>query len=252
MEFTLVDSSTSIATLIDSIVNLPSIPPSLYVKLEGIDLSRQGHISILQLNSYPQKHVYLIDIHVLGGVAFKTPGTGGETLQSILESPIIPKVFFEVGNDSNALFFHYGIALQGVEDIQLMECASRASTGPLPKDFARGLLECIESDDAPIDLDEKMTWKAANDADTTLFAPEQGGPFAFYNGRPLKRDIKEYFVRNVQFLPILRQTYCNRLQPDLRAKVDAETMDRVQLSQTTDYLPNRSDKGFSPWWDFRP
>jgi exonuclease 3'-5' domain-containing protein 1 len=47
----------------------------------------------------------LIDIHILGGKAFSTAGASGKTLKGILESDSIPKVFFNVRNDSDARFF---------------------------------------------------------------------------------------------------------------------------------------------------
>jgi exonuclease 3'-5' domain-containing protein 1 len=46
----LVDTSTGISDLIDIIANLPNSPPSLYLDLEGIQLSRHGSISILQIH----------------------------------------------------------------------------------------------------------------------------------------------------------------------------------------------------------
>lgn len=251
MESKLIDSTTSIATLIDTIVSLPRNPPSLYIDLEGINLSTEGDVSILPLMLYPQKGVYLIDIHVLNMAAFTTPGTGGKTLRSILESSVTPKVFFDVRNDSNILYFRYGIALRCVEDIQLMECASRADTGLSPKKFVHGLLKCIQSD-APITLQQKQTWKAAKDAGTRLLAPEQGGSYAVFKSRPLREEIKAYCVQDVQILPILRQTYCNRLQPVWKTKVDAETTAWVQLSQTAAYRLNDSNNAFSPWRDFQP
>jgi hypothetical protein len=36
--------------------------------------------------------------------AFSTAGTNGQTLKTILESETIPKVFFDVRNDSDALY----------------------------------------------------------------------------------------------------------------------------------------------------
>ena len=286
MESTLIDSKESLATLIDTVVNLPSNPPSLYLDLEGINLSRHGFISIMQLMLYPQMDIYLIDIHILGSMAFTTPGSGGTTLRSILESPNIPKVFFDVRNDSNALFFHHGIALQGVQDIQLMEYASRPYIRASTKKLVHGLHKCIQTD-APITLQQKQTWKAAKDAGIMLFAPDRGGSYAVFNDRPLKKEIKAYCsyfpipsylcsiqsgaprhrlgtpvlphesrmltwnnttgVQDVQFMPILRQTYCNRLQPAWKTKVDAETMVRVHSSQTKAYQPHGDHKALSPW-----
>lgn len=47
------------------------------------------------------------------------------TPKDILENENIPKVFFDVRDDFDALFAHFGVALKVVEDIQLMESASR-------------------------------------------------------------------------------------------------------------------------------
>ena len=85
-------------------------------------------------------------------------GKGEKTLQSILESAVVPKVFFDVRNDFEPLYAHFGIALQCVQDVQLMEVASRLG----PKKFVSGLPKCIERD-APITLQEKQTWKAVKD-----------------------------------------------------------------------------------------
>jgi exonuclease 3'-5' domain-containing protein 1 len=99
----LVDTCTAISDLIDMIVHLPTNPLSLFLDLEGVQLSRHGSISILQVHICTDDRTYLIDIHTLGDKAFSTSGAGGETLKGIQESEFIPKVFFDVRNDSDAL-----------------------------------------------------------------------------------------------------------------------------------------------------
>ncbi|TVY15299.1 hypothetical protein LARI1_G007921, partial [Lachnellula arida] len=123
----LIDTPTAISNLIDALVDLPTNPPSLYIDLEGVHLSRFGSISILQLLVAPTNETYLLDVHVLGYKVFSAPGTNGSTLKDILESASIPKVFFDVRNDSDALFSHFNIKLSGVIDLQLMELATRYS-----------------------------------------------------------------------------------------------------------------------------
>lgn len=66
------------------------------------------------------------------------------TLRNILESPKIPKVFFDVRNDSGALYTHYQIALQGIEDVKLMENASRRLGSS--KQYINGLAKCVKRD----------------------------------------------------------------------------------------------------------
>jgi exonuclease 3'-5' domain-containing protein 1 len=54
-------------------------------------------------------------------------------------------VFFDVRNDSDALYAHYDIRLRGVEDVQLMENASR--DGPIwKKRYLNSLPRCIKND----------------------------------------------------------------------------------------------------------
>lgn len=76
---------------------------------------------------HPQNHVYLIDIYKLGADAFNIGASNGHTLKSVLESTAIPKLFFPVRNDFDALHSLYQIALANVDDLQLLELATRAS-----------------------------------------------------------------------------------------------------------------------------
>jgi exonuclease 3'-5' domain-containing protein 1 len=65
-----------------------------------------------------------------------------QTLKGILESDSIPNVFFDIRNDSDALFSHFGISIAAVHDIQLMELATRNFS----KRCISGLSKCIERD----------------------------------------------------------------------------------------------------------
>jgi exonuclease 3'-5' domain-containing protein 1 len=88
--------------------------PTMYVDLEGVDLCREGSLSILTLMIYaetPDRRICLIDVHTLGAQAFNTSGVKNKTLKDILQDKDIPKVFFDVRNDSDALFAHFGVVL---------------------------------------------------------------------------------------------------------------------------------------------
>lgn len=138
----LIDTTAALARVLESLEGLPTTPPSLYIDLEGEDLSRHGNVSILQLHVLPSDQTHLIDIKVLGRDAFTAAGTGGRTLKAVLESEHIPKVF-DVRNDSDALYSHFGIELAGVQDLQLMQLATRA---PGRRRLVSGLSRCIEYD----------------------------------------------------------------------------------------------------------
>jgi exonuclease 3'-5' domain-containing protein 1 len=143
----LISTEVDLARVLDQLNVSTTVPPHLYIDLEGINLSRHGSISILTLYDRSQPHVYLVDVYTLGFAAFTTPSATCKTLpssdmdvidadslgmaphfitlKSILESQNIPKVFFDVRNDSDALFSCFGIRLQGVQDLQVMELASK-------------------------------------------------------------------------------------------------------------------------------
>lgn len=107
-----VDTESKIATLVGRLQGLPTKPPSLYIDLEGVNLSRHGSISIIQIYVLPFEETYLVDIHSLQEKAFsQTASDKSQTLLGILESPDTPKVFFDVRNDSDALFSHFNVKL---------------------------------------------------------------------------------------------------------------------------------------------
>ncbi|RWA12462.1 hypothetical protein EKO27_g2642 [Xylaria grammica] len=160
---------------------LPTDPPSFFIDLEGENLSRHGTISILQLHVLPRGQTRLFDIMVLGGRAFATAGTSGCTFKDVLESKDIPNVFFDVRNDSDALCSHFQIKLSGVQDLQLMQLATR-QVGR--KRYVCGLAKCI-ADDAPMSDVDKATWKTKKVKGLKLFAPEMGGSDkVLFNERP--------------------------------------------------------------------
>ncbi len=71
-----------------------------------------------------------------------TARASGQTLKGILESGSIPKVFFDVHNDSDALFSHFSISLAGIYNIQLIELATRTYS----KRYIKGLAKYIKRD----------------------------------------------------------------------------------------------------------
>jgi hypothetical protein len=60
--------------------------PTMYIDLEGVNLCREGSLSILTLLidiGIPTIRVYLIDIYSLGSQAFNTTSIKGKTLKDI-------------------------------------------------------------------------------------------------------------------------------------------------------------------------
>ncbi len=238
----LVDSSTSVVSLLNDLENQPTSPPSLYLDIEGIKLSRHGSISIIQLFHLPQNSVFLIDIFILREAAFDTANSSGTTLRSILESPTIPKVFFDVRNDSDALFAHFNVSLQNVHDIQLLEVATRSRS----KDLVSGLGNCIKHD-AQLSVEVQRKWKATKERGMALFSEQDGGSYEVFNVRPMLQDIIDYCVQDTVHLPILWKVYSGKVSKQWLQRVQEETRYRVLMSQTNSYEPQGGHKVWSPW-----
>ena len=114
----LVDNPTILSQTITELYSLPkTLTPSLYVDLEGIDLCRNGSISIIQVYASPTSKTYLIDVFTMGALAFSTPSTNGLTLKSLLEDASIMKAFYDCRNDNDALWNLYQIDTAGTSII---------------------------------------------------------------------------------------------------------------------------------------
>ncbi|KAF2844683.1 hypothetical protein T440DRAFT_409643 [Plenodomus tracheiphilus IPT5] len=221
--------------------------PTIYIDLEGVDLCREGSLSILTLlidTDFPTRRVYLIDIHTLGAQAFNTVGAKRTTLKDVLQDFKIPKVFFDVRNDSDAMFAHFGVSLQGVEDVQLMESATRKTTAS--REFLTGLAKCIEINLPITPVSKLAQWKLAKQKGERLFKAEHGGSYEVFNQRPIPEDIISYCVSDVQYLPELRNKFWQQTER-WRVLIGEETKKRVAMSQRSDYQPHGSDRAIAPW-----
>lgn len=268
-DINIVDSVSTLQSALHDIAELPGFtigPPAIFIDLEGIKLSRNGSISILSLYNVPKNTVYLIDVHTLGAAAFSTkyssfsesigdqqavgdePDVTGTTLKDVLQSPTITKVIFDVRNDSDALFSHYQISLDGVEDLQLMELASRQGS----RARVNGLSRCVEYDSG-ISAGARAEWQRTKEVGTRLFAPERGGTYQVFNNRPLRADIVQYCAQDVILLPKLYDVYFGRFgAPDKLfwlTEVQNATQDRIKASQSAAYDPHSRNKVFGPWTD---
>lgn len=241
-----IDTEDDSSRLVETIENVPTHPPSLYIDLEGVNLSRHGSISILQIFVYSCDEIYLVDVYTLKKKAFTVPSPKtGETLLGILESSDIPKVFFDVRNDSDALFSHFGVELAGVIDLQLMELAIRS----YPKRCVNGLAKCIDRD-APITETQREVWRESKEKGRQLFAPELGGSFEVFNARPLPASILSYCAQDVHILPDLWHHYESRMSSAWKEKVAREAIDRVKQSQSANYIGSGRHMALGPsdWW----
>lgn len=229
---TLVHNTTSVSEMVTKLTTLPTNPPSLYLYLGGLQPLRHRSISIIIIlaQSSSFRHIYFVDIHTLGIYAFISQGRSRVTLQTILESPLVPKVFFDVRNGSRALYAQFQVALRCVQDVQLMEKASR----PGSRQLRNGLSECIR--DVMPRVRDRIRWLMLNAAGEYLLTPEKGGTSTAFNQRPLPARLAYYCIGNVELLPSMRQTYFGRLVGVWALIVGDETKERVEESQRVSRL----------------
>jgi exonuclease 3'-5' domain-containing protein 1 len=234
MSDTIIDTVDLVRKLIEDIENSQPCPPFIFMDLEGVNLSRHGSVAIMQVLVPPVRQVHLVDVHRLKALAFETPSTGGLTLKAILESEQFPKVFFDVRNDSDALYSHFQIKLSGVVDLQLLEFATRGVRGK----YLKGLSKCI-SETTALSWAESREWREVKEAGQKLFDPEQGGRYEVFHERPLPLALVNYCVQDVLYMPKLLLSYAGRLQPLPASQVQLETISRILLSQS----PHFNGKG---------
>jgi exonuclease 3'-5' domain-containing protein 1 len=186
-------------------------------------------------------------VHVLGAATFETAGVEGKTLKAVLQDWQFLKVFFDVQNDSDALYTHYGVALQGVKDVQLIQNATRKDTAT--RRFLSSLTKCVEQNLGTVMISRGFDlrgWKAVKERGERLFKAEHGGLYQAFNQRPLSRQIITYCVGNVTQLPDLRELFSSKLG-SLRDVVVQESMRRVADSQTAGYQPHGRERALAPW-----
>ena len=242
---TFISTTSQISTMLSTLQDLPTSPPSLYIDLEGTQLSRNGTISLLTLYAPPLNTIYLIDVHNLGATTFSTLATpeSDTTLKSLLESPSIPKVFFDVRNDSDALFAHYAIDLKCITDLQLMELATTTRRN---RTYVNGLAACIERDSG-ISSAQRDHARAVKDAGRKLFAPEKGGSYDVFNERPLQPMVQEYCVVDVLHMPKLWEVYKKRMSAFWEVMVREAGEERVRESQGSGYRADDGGKRLGCW-----
>jgi exonuclease 3'-5' domain-containing protein 1 len=234
MEFEMIDTAAMLKTFIDSI----GADAILYVDLEGNNLSRKGTLSLITILVEPRHTVHLVDVTTLGKEAFTVPGNkNGTTLKEILEASQVTKVFYDIRNDSDALFSLFGVRVAGIEDLQLMELGTRTKNWQL----VQGLAKSIEKD-AQLGAADVRAWKQVKDAGKKLFAPEVGGSYAVFDKRPLSAELLKYSVQDVLHMPALRKTYLNKLTSEWKVKVEVETVGRILQSQSAGYDGQSKDK----------
>ncbi|KAH0478156.1 MAG: uncharacterized protein KVP18_002656 [Porospora cf. gigantea A] len=103
--------------------------PFIAMDLEGVHLSREGKLCLVQLCLGDDIYTaYVLDVVSLGPVeTFSVATPRGTTLRSALEDPNVCKLCFDPRKDVDALYHQSGVLINGAFDLQLAEVAVRRS-----------------------------------------------------------------------------------------------------------------------------
>lgn len=244
----IVDTCGAVKSMLDVLTALGQSSGSIYLDLEGVNLSRHGSISLIQIHVPSHEHVFIVDIHIMGKQAFEISSSRGKTLKNVLESQTIKKYLFDVRNDADALYALFSVQLAGVVDVQLLELASRKGH----KHIVAGLATCMEQERV-LPLPALLEWQTTKKCVHRLLDPRSGGAWDIFNLRPLPQVLVDYCVGDVQFLPILASVYKSRLSNHWSKKAQAETAQRLKDSRGANYEPQGRKKIFAPKsWRFPP
>lgn len=244
----MVDNYSAVKSMLDILTALERDSGSIYLDLEGVNLSRHGSISLIQIYLPSHERVFLVDVHTMGKRAFEISSSHEKTLKSVLESQTIKKYLFDVRNDADALYALFSVELAGVVDIQLLELASRKGH----KHVVAGLAACMEQEQA-LPLPTLLEWQITKKSVRQMLDPKSGGSYDIFNLRPLPQVLVDYCVGDVQSLPILAIIYKDRLSNHWSRKAQAETEQRLKDSRGASYEPQGRKKIFAPKsWRFLP
>ncbi|KAI6851069.1 hypothetical protein KC323_g9542, partial [Hortaea werneckii] len=141
-QVTIVDTKDQIVSILEALASPESSSNTIFVDMEGVNLSRHGSISLMQIYAPESRNIFIVDIYTLGAQAFDIPGPQGNTLKNMLEGSEITKYLFDARNDADALHALFNIRLAHVVDVQLLELASRTGS----KHVLRGLAACVEQE----------------------------------------------------------------------------------------------------------
>ncbi|KZZ94179.1 3'-5' exonuclease [Moelleriella libera RCEF 2490] len=239
-----VNTVEDVAKVAEAIGPLHKEPPSLYVSLAGLRTDRFGVTAPkLSIYPFPAGPIFVVDMLQMKERAINTVGKCGTSLKDFLEGNGT-KCFFDVRHDSNVLYCLYKIKLDGVQDIVLMELATRPRSGR----FVSALWKCIKND-AQLFAAEKSAQVESKEKGLQVIDPNRGGSSNAFFGLHMRPALIDDCAKSVQSLPQLWKHYYSQLDREWRIKVAEQSMKRLEESWKDTFDGSRLDmvSGPSAW-----
>ncbi|KAI1042528.1 hypothetical protein LB505_010924 [Fusarium chuoi] len=249
-EVEVVNTIQGVKSLADGIAVLNSsheshLPP-LYINIEPNSLGANGELNLLAImmcyGPEYRRRLFLVDVNLLANQAFSTRGYYGASLRSILDSASYQKVFFDVGHDSHILYIQYGIKLQGVHDLQLMEnaCWSQERKTRHLQSFDPLVQSLL------VHGKNRKRWLIERFNGEWAYGYDARSPHTVFQKRPVVSYLQLYCCRNIRFMPELYEKIWYAV-PMIMDLVAQEAQRRVDESQEDGYNALASGRLRSPW-----
>lgn len=150
------------------------------------------------------------------------------SLRSILEDKKIPKVFFDVRQDSGALHGQYQIELGGVIDLQILAMAAFRSSSTHLWNLQKSILYWSD-----LQNDERKTWKDKKHIGHTI----TGRDYSKWLERPLPQGLLKYATNDTVYMPLVYGACMKKVSEYsyLMRMIETETSSRIQDSQLVEH-----------------
>jgi len=201
------------------------------VDIEGINLCRDGTISLIQISSCLNTYtpVIIFDITKLQKQAFQS---GKYNLKSLLENKEITKLFWDVRMDCDALNHIYNVTPEKVLDVQIVFMKAFMNYYAKTNKFLVGLSKAIKI----LDLNSESEREVSEEIKLrgkSIFAPERGGDIKVWEQRPLLEDLLIYAAEDVKNLYKIFELSVKKINLEEAYEVSKERMLKIINEKTS-------------------
>lgn len=177
-----------------------------------------------------QNEAFILDIDLLGDTALRIAGKrhGQRDLASILQDHRIKKAIFDCRSDSDALYAHHEIILDGIMDLQLIENAT-CKTKKTAQRLA-SLTACI----GRLNIQKSARAQVLSIKEQGKAAMKSGNPF---HERPLSKLMIDYSIGDLILMPALYGYFTTRpgWNEQWMAREQHATAARLEMSRATEF-----------------
>jgi exonuclease 3'-5' domain-containing protein 1 len=240
-----VDTKEKVCDMVNALIALPVDEPNIAVDLEGKSLGRHGPLYIAIVHNYKAAHTYIVDVHHLQDDAVEACGTDEtKTLTTILESDEIPKLFYDIRQDSDALYHQFGVELDGVLDVQLFKLVAASRSYEYPAQWRTGLYKAIYSS-IDMTIEDQNKWMAVKRIGKQLWNPDQGGSWDRITERKKCKAIIEYCLVDVVHLRTLYRKALRGLPDRWVERVEKTTRSSIAATWSEHFESSGAE---GPWY----